>query len=98
MPKPGFAVCPVGAAQDLPAGTLCGGLGLCGVDGPCWQRLAEHCCVQGSICARRSAFTWTCIILAACVYTAAMQHCCHANCPSAMMASCHWPTALRART
>lgn len=47
-----------GAAEgcEVQLGASCGGISLCGVDGPC----EGQCCSAGGTCARRSAFSWTC--------------------------------------
>jgi hypothetical protein len=40
-----------------PAGTICGGVNLCGLDAVC---AAAPCCKPGLSCARHSAYSWTC--------------------------------------
>lgn len=53
---PGFSCAAGSPAPWRQALQTCGGLGVCGADGPCCSQR----CLAPLLCHRRSAFTWLC--------------------------------------
>jgi hypothetical protein len=59
LPAPTSALPPGCTRPVLSAGSLCGGVNLCGMDAAC--ALAHGiCCEMGTVCVKESSFTWAC--------------------------------------